>query len=339
MGGVSSATATNKTATDSKLTQSSIQDSTHSSANTEANKLTESANSNVQAGQSNDSVTSNKVDSTNVENKTTVLNTGNKQTSVTKADLRDEKVAAVSAESTPAKELRGTQTAEASDWQSLVNALNDANNGTIKLTSDITVANKGTNVNGINRPNLGVNGGKMNLTGSNISGGLDIDGQGHVINFGANYLSFTTNNQKDSNPWDITFKNMTINADGYDNSWSTLGGAFSPIYMGGDDIRTDLLANNKVTFENVTADIKNGAFYTTTMAQQTTDNPYTTVTFKGNNNITCEAVNVKGNQLYNYSSAVSASHIIFVDGSDTTFNVSSAKTNNDQNAGGNSSRW
>ena len=334
MGGVSSATATNKTATDSKLTQSSIQDSTHSSANTEANKLTESANSNVQAGQSNDSVTSNKVDSTNVENKTTVLNTGNKQTSVTKADLRDEKVAAVS-ESTPAKELRGTQTAEASDWQSLVNALNDANNGTIKLTSDITVANKGTNVNGINRPNLGVNGGKMNLTGSNISGGLDIDGQGHVINFGANYLSFTTNNQKDSNPWDITFKNMTINADGYDNSWSTLGGAFSPIYMGGDDIRTDLLANNKVTFENVTADIKNGAFYTTTMAQQTTDNPYTTVTFKGNNNITCEAVNVKGNQLYNYSSAVSASHIIFVDGSDTTFNVSSAKTNNDQNAGGN----
>ncbi len=335
MGGVSSATATNKTATDSKLTQSSIQDSTHSSANTEANKLTESANSNVQAGQSNDSVTSNKVDSTNVENKTTVLNTGNKQTSVTKADLRDEKVAAVSAESTPAKELRGTQTAEASDWQSLVNALNDANNGTIKLTSDITVANKGTNVNGINRPNLGVNGGKMNLTGSNISGGLDIDGQGHVINFGANYLSFTTNNQKDSNPWDITFKNMTINADGYDNSWSTLGGAFSPIYMGGDDIRTDLLANNKVTFENITADIKNGAFYTTTMAQQTTDNPYTTVTFKGNNNITCEAVNVKGNQLYNYSSAVSASHIIFVDGSDTTFNVSSAKTNNDQNAGGN----
>ena len=254
---------------------------------------------------------------------------------MTEADLRDEKVAAVSAESTPAKELRGTQTAEASDWQSLVNALNNANNGTIKLTSDITVANKGTNVNGINRPNPVVNGGKMNLTGSNISGGLDIDGQGHVINFGANYLSFTTNNQKDSNPWDITFKNMTINADGYDNSWSTLGGAFSPIYMGGDDIRTDLLANNKVTFENVTADIKNGAFYTTTMAQQTTDNPYTTVTFKGNNNITCEAVNVKGNQLYNYSSAVSASHIIFVDGSDTTFNVSSAKTNNDQNAGGN----
>lgn len=67
MGGVSSATTANKTATDSKLTQSPIQDSTHSSANTEANKLTESANSNVQTGQSNDSATSNKVDSTNVE--------------------------------------------------------------------------------------------------------------------------------------------------------------------------------------------------------------------------------------------------------------------------------
>ncbi|MCC4475183.1 Rib/alpha-like domain-containing protein, partial [Limosilactobacillus reuteri] len=233
------------------------------------------------------------------------------------------------------KTLRGTQTEEVGDWQSLVNALNNANTGTIKLTSDITVANKGTNINGIRRPNPVVNSGKMNLTGSNISGGLDIDGQGHAINFGANYLSFDTNNQKDSNPWDIDFKNLTINADGYDNSWSTLGGAFSPIYMGGDDIKTNLLAKNKVTFENVTADVKNGAFYTTTMALQTGDDPYTTVTFKGNNNIKCEAVNVKGNQLYNYSSAVSASHIVFADGTNTIFNVSSAKTNNDQNPGGN----
>ncbi len=233
------------------------------------------------------------------------------------------------------KTLRGTQTQDVSDWQGFVNAMNDSSVGTIKLTSDITVANKGTNINGIRRPNPVVNSGKMNLTGSNISGGLDIDGQNHTINFGANYLSFDTNNQKNSNPWDIAFKNLTINADGYDNSWGTLGGAFSPIYMGGDDINTSLLAKNKVTFENVTADVKNGAFYNTTMAQQVTDNPYTTVTFKGNNNITVEAVNVAGNQLYNYSSAVSASHIVFADGTNTVFNVSSAKTNNDQNAGGN----
>ncbi len=39
--------------------------------------------------------------------------------------------------------------------------------------------------------------------------------------------------------------------------------------------------------------------------------------------------------MYNYSSAVSASHIVFADGTNTVFNVSSAKTNNDQNAGGN----
>ena len=213
--------------------------------------------------------------------------------------------------------------------------MNDSSVGTINLNGDITVANKGTNINGISRPNPVVNSGKMNLTGSNISGGLVIDGQGHAINFGANYLSFDTNNQKDSNPWDIDFKNLTINADGYDNSWSTYGGAFSPIYMGGDDIDTDLLAKNKVTFENVTADVKNGAFYNTTMARLTGDNPYTTVTFKGTNNITCEAVNVNGNQLYNYSSAISASHIIFANDTNTIFNVSSAKTNNDQNAGGN----
>ncbi|MCR1917273.1 Rib/alpha-like domain-containing protein, partial [Lactobacillus taiwanensis] len=279
--------------------------------------------------------TSNKEDSTNVENKTAVLNTDKKQTFLTKDSLRDEKVATASVESTATRNLRGTQSQDVSDWQGFVNAMNDASVGTIKLTSDITVANKGTNVNGIHRPQPLINSGKMNLTGSNISGGLDIDGQNHAINFGANYLSFDTNNQKNSNPWDIAFKNLTINADGYDNSWGTLGGAFSPIYMGGDDINTSLLAKNKVTFENVTADVKNGAFYNTTMAQQVTDNPYTTVTFKGNNNITVEAVNVAGNQLYNYSSAVSASHIVFAKGTNTVFNVSSAKTNNDQNAGGN----
>ena len=213
--------------------------------------------------------------------------------------------------------------------------MNDSSVGTINLNGDITVANKSTNINGISRPNPVVNSGKMNLTGSNISGGLVIDGQNHTINFGDNYLSFDTNNQKDSDPWDITFKNLTINANGYDNSWATYGGAFSPIYMGGDDIDTNLLAKNKVNFENVNADVKNGAFYTTTMAQQITDNPATTVTFKGNNNITCEAVNVNGNQLYNYSSAVMASRIIFADGTNTVFNVSSAKTNNGQNAGGN----
>lgn len=167
---------------------------------------------------------------------------------------------AVQPQETTQQNLRGTQTEEVRDWQSLVNALNNANAGTIKLTGDITVANKGTNVNGIKRPNPVVNGGKMNLTGENISGGLIIDGQGHSINFGANYLSFDTDNQKESDPWDITFKNMAINADGYDNSWTALGGAFSPIYMGGDDIDTKLLAKNKVTFENVKADVKNGAF-------------------------------------------------------------------------------
>lgn len=210
--------------------------------------------------QSNDLTISNKEDSTNVENKTAVLNTDKKQTSLTKDSLRDEKVAAASVESTATKNLRGTQSQDVNDWQGFVNAMNDSSVGTIKLTSDITVANKGTNVNGIRRPHPVVNSGEMNLTGSNISGGLDIDGQGHAINFGANYLSFDTNNQKNSNPWDIAFKNLTINADGYDNSWSSYGGAFSPIYMGGDDINTNLLAKNKVTFENVTADVKNGAF-------------------------------------------------------------------------------
>ena len=117
---------------------------------------------------------SNKEDSTNVENKTAVLNTDKKQTSLTKDSLRDEKVAAASVESTATKNLRGTQSQDVNDWQGFVNAMNDSSVGTIKLTSDITVANKGTNVNGIHRPQPLINSGKMNLTGSNISGGLDM---------------------------------------------------------------------------------------------------------------------------------------------------------------------
>ena len=229
------------------------------------------------------------------------------------------------------KTLRGTQTEEVSDWQGFVNAMNNKNVGTINLTGDINVTNK---ANGTTRPNPVANPGKIQLTGSNISGGLDIDGQGHTINFGQHYLSFTTKNQKDSNPWNIAFKNLTIKADGY--SSGTYTDAFSPIYMGGDDIDTKLLAQNKVTFENVNANIKHGGFYVTTMAQVTGDDPYTTVTFKGNNNITCEEIQAKQfiSSQYNYSSAVMASHIIFANGN-TTFNVSSAKTNNGTNAGGN----
>lgn len=222
-------------------------------------------------------------------------------------------------------------TATVSDWQGLVNALNNKAVRTIKLTGEINVTN---NVNGITRPlfEIGVNPHKLHLTGTDISGAIDIDGQGNTINFGDNYLSFDTANQKNSDPWDIDFKNLTINANGYSNG--IYGGAFSPIYMGGDDIKPSLLAKNKVTFENVNADIKNGDFFVTTMPQVTGNDPYTTATFKGTNNITCEAVNVAGSQQYNYSSTVMASHIIFADGTKTTFNVKTTKTNNSTNAGG-----
>ena len=337
---VNTTTPSNQNVTDSKVTQSPAatnQNLSKDVANKEVKETTP-----VEATASKEAKNDEAVTKTGASKNTNTLNLN--KVAATQASVKEEKVATqaanavnreVATQENQTKTLRGTQTQDVSDWQGFVNAMNDSSVGTINLTSDITVANKGTNINGIHRPNPVVNSGKMNLTGSNISGGLIIDGQKHAINFGANYLSFDTNNQKDSNPWDIDFENLTINADGYDKSWLTLGGAFSPFYMGGDDINTDLLAKNKVTFENVTADVKNGAFYNTTMAKLTGDDPYTTVTFKGNNNITVEAVNVDGNQLYNYSSAVSASHIIFANDTNTIFNVSTAKTNNDQNAGGN----
>ncbi len=345
---VKTTTTSNQNATDSKVTQSPAANSNQNLSKDGAHKEVKETTPGEAAAPKEVKNVDEASHKTEAPKDTNTLNLN--RVTATQASVKEEKVenrtaklrktdlAAILAapQEKQTKTLRGTQSQEVSDWQGFVNAMNDASVGTIKLTSDITVANKGTNVNGIHRPQPLINSGKMNLTGSNISGGLDIDGQNHAINFGANYLSFDTNNQKDSNPWDIDFKNLTINADGYDNSWSTLGGAFSPFYMGGDDIKpTSLLSQNKVTFENVTADIKNGAFYTTTMATQAGDDPYTTVTFKGNNNITAEAVNVAGNQLYNYSSAVSAAHIIFADGTNTVFNVGTAKTNNDQNPGGN----
>lgn len=339
---VNATTTSNQNATDSKVTQSPAatnQNLSKDVANKEVKETTPvEATASKEAKNDEAATKTGASKNTNNLNKVPTAQASVKESKIENraAKLRSNDIAAILATNQEAqKTLRGTQTQDVSDWQGFVNAMNDSSVGTINLTSDITVANKGTNINGIHRPNPLVNSGKMNLTGSNISGGLIIDGQKHAINFGANYLSFDTNNQKDSNPWDIDFKNLTINADGYDKSWLTFGGAFSPIYMGGDDINEDLLAKNKVTFENVTADVKNGAFYNTTMAKLTGDDPYTTVTFKGNNNITVEAVNVDGNQLYNYSSAVSASHIIFANDTNTIFNVSTAKTNNDQNAGGN----
>ena len=345
---VNATTTSNQNATDSKVTQSPAANSNQNLSKDLANKEGEETTP-VEAAASkevkNDEA-SHKTEApknTNNLNKVPTAQASVKESKIENraAKLRSNDIAAILATNQEAqKTLRGTQTQDVSDWQGFVNAMNDSSVGTINLTGDITVADRGTNINGLKRPDPGLGGkvansGKLNLTGSNISGGLVIDGQNHAINFGTNYLSFTTNNQKDSNPWDIDFKNLTINANGYDNSYTTFGGAFSPFYMGGDDLNTDLLAKNKVTFENVTADVKNGAFYNTTMARLTGDDPYTTVTFKGNNNITVEAVNVDGNQLYNYSSAVSASHIIFANDTNTIFNVSTAKTNNDQNAGGN----
>ena len=275
---------------------------------------------------------------TNSDVQTVVNNNANTNSDTQTFNVKQNDQATVSelaeSKATQNQSLRGTETATVATWQEFVNAMNNSSYGTITLTNDINVG-KASGVKIAGGLKLGGNPGKMQLTGQNISGGLIIDGQNHIINFGDNYLSFTTANQKNSDPWNITFKNMTINSNGRDKDYTTYGGAFSPIYMGGDDIDTKLLARNKVTFENITADIKNGAFYNTTMNRLTADDPYTTVTFKGTNNITCEAVNVKGSAMYNYSSAVEASHIIFAKGTNTTFNVSTAKTNNDTNAGGN----
>ena len=188
---VNATTTSNQNATDSKVTQSPAatnQNLSKDVANKEVKETTPvEATASKEAKNDEAATKTGASKNTNNLNKVPTAQASVKESKIENraAKLRSNDIAAILATNQEAqKTLRGTQTQDVSDWQGFVNAMNDSSVGTINLTSDITVANKGTNINGIHRPNPLVNSGKMNLTGSNISGGLIIDGQKHAINFG-----------------------------------------------------------------------------------------------------------------------------------------------------------
>lgn len=173
------------------------------------------------------------------------------------------------------------QSEDVSDWQSLANALNNANTDTINLTDDITITGR---VNGTSSA-----GDYLYLNSRGISRSLIINGNGHAINFAGYSIGFRTINDNSATPWRLTLKDMTINGDSY---------AYSPFSFYNQN-SADIL-----TFDGVTTNLTSRPLvdsYSNKMK----------VSFNGNNSI-----NIYSMPAY----AVQANKVDFKSGT-TTFNT------------------
>lgn len=137
---------------------------------------------------------------------------------------------------------QATQSQDASDFQSLVNAMNDSSIGTINITNDITITGK---VNGLTTSGTGdINKHYLYLQSKGSARDLTINGNGHTINFAGYSIALQNKNYTNAaNPWNITLKDMTIEGSKYD---------YSPISFYGSKSNTE---NNKLTFDGVTANL------------------------------------------------------------------------------------
>lgn len=207
-----------------------------------------------------------------------------------------------------AKDATQGQTIAATNWNELANALNSSTVTTIDLQGDINVDNSS---NATKRPNPLIDPTKLQLTNNNISREVTINGNGHTINFGDYYLTYSTEgaaglikgNRSKNSPWDVTFNDVTINANnanpfGFDGN--TAGAPAGDAY---DNQKYD-----KVTFKDSTVTIKKGALINS-------DN--VNVVFSGKNVITTQDVGE--------SATLTANSVIVTDGTTTINNASSNK--------------
>ena len=137
---------------------------------------------------------------------------------------------------------QATQSQDASDFQSLVNAMNDSSIGTINITNDITITGK---VNGLTTSGIGdINKHYLYLHSKGSARDLTINGNGHTINFAGYSIALQNENyQNAAGPWNITLKEMTIEGSKY---------GYSPISF--YRIKTNI-ENSKLMFEGVTANL------------------------------------------------------------------------------------
>lgn len=137
---------------------------------------------------------------------------------------------------------QATQSQDASDFQSLVNAMNDSSIGTINITNDITITGK---VNGLTTSGAGdINKHYLYLHSKGSARDLTINGNGHTINFAGYSIALQNENYHNAaGPWNITLKDMTIEGSKY---------GYSPISFYSSKTNIE---NSKLMFEGVTANL------------------------------------------------------------------------------------
>ncbi|RGL13722.1 Rib/alpha-like domain-containing protein [Lactobacillus gasseri] len=198
---------------------------------------------------------------------------------------------------------QATQSQDASDFQSLVNAMNDSSIGTINITNDITITGK---VNGLTTSGTGdINKHYLYLQSEGSARDLTINGNGHTINFAGYSIALQNKNYTNAaNPWNITLKDMTIKGSKY---------AYSPISFYGSKSNTE---NSKLTFDGVTANLNDRP-----LVDKYGEN--LPVHFAGENNITLNNMSIGYN-------LVTGKTVKF-DSGNTTFNVDGKVTGNSNN--------
>ncbi|MGS0679375.1 Rib/alpha-like domain-containing protein [Lactobacillus johnsonii] len=132
----------------------------------------------------------------------------------------------------------GTQSEDASNWQSLANALNNGNVGTINITQDIIINGR---VNGVTDNNN-----YLYLDSQGSAREVTINGNGHKIEFGQYSIAVQNKNyQNTDSAWKITVKNTRIIAS---------ESKYSPISFYGSAENTK---KSQLVFDGVDANLDN----------------------------------------------------------------------------------
>ena len=198
---------------------------------------------------------------------------------------------------------QATQSQDASDFQSLVNAMNDSSIGTINITNDITITGK---VNGLTTSGAGdINKHYLYLNSKGSARDLTINGNGHTINFAGYSIALQNKNYHNAaGPWNITLKDMTIEGSKY---------GYSPISFYSSNTNIE---NSKLMFEGVTAKLNDRP-----LVDKYGEN--LPVHFAGDNNIMLNNMSIGYN-------LVTGKTVKF-DSGNTTFNVNGKVTGNSIN--------
>jgi len=195
---------------------------------------------------------------------------------------------------------QATQSQDANDFQSLVNAMNDSSIGTINITNDITITGK---VNGLTTYGIDdINKHYLYLQSKGSARDLTINGNGHTINFAGYSIALQNKNYHNAaGPWNITLKDMTIEGSKY---------GYSPISFYSSKTNTE---NSKLIFDGVTANLNDRP-----LVDKYGEN--LPVHFAGDNNIMLNNMSIGYN-------LVTGKTVKF-DSGNTTFNVGGKVTGN-----------